>query len=139
VLWMFASRTYYSCLQCGRGEMVDARDLKSLGGNPVPVQVRPSAPPIGLIAKSRSRREAKLPGHVRFRGESGHRDLNAPRQLVTRSGLARYSIISSAIAKSPRHKLRRLLLYPLSYGALSRYFKQSGFCSTLSTTTADFE
>src|ERR1700720_1675594 len=29
---------------CGRGETVDARDLKSLGGNPVWVQVPPSAP-----------------------------------------------------------------------------------------------
>src|SRR4029077_11726526 len=28
----------------GRGETVDARDLKSLGGNPVRVQVPPSAP-----------------------------------------------------------------------------------------------
>ena len=33
----------------GRGEMVDARDLKSLGGNPVRVQVPPSAPSRPLL------------------------------------------------------------------------------------------
>jgi hypothetical protein len=41
---MSALRTCYRCPLRGRGEMVDARDLKSLGGNPVRVQVPPSAP-----------------------------------------------------------------------------------------------
>ena len=34
-------------IRSGRGETVDARDLKSLGGNPVRVQVPPSAPSTG--------------------------------------------------------------------------------------------
>jgi hypothetical protein len=41
----YASRVVYtSSPVCGRGETVDARDLKSLGRKAMPVQVRPSAP-----------------------------------------------------------------------------------------------
>src|SRR5215217_4154877 len=50
----------------GRGGMVDARDLKSLGGNPVRVRVPPSAPrasTIGLI-REQAMRDRPLIGLV---------------------------------------------------------------------------
>src|SRR5262249_29005711 len=58
----------------GRGETVDARDLKSLGGNPVRVQVPPSAPALASNASRNLRyheqRANKLArGTIRLRVE----------------------------------------------------------------------
>ena len=46
-------------------ELVDARDLKSLGGNPMPVRSRPRAP------AQITRETAELPGIRLFRGRPG--------------------------------------------------------------------
>jgi hypothetical protein len=61
----YRSRVVYtSSLVCGRGETVDARDLKSLGRKAMPVQVRPSAPVVSHQEALHAAEIDSLPSHL---------------------------------------------------------------------------